>query len=372
MLVMLGDLGVTSSLMFFRRRAQSSNQPFEVYTRASLRLNRFLFAACSPLYLLGYGWLALSRGYSLPATAAALLTGLGLAWFQFRALRAILLARLEENYRQAYLADGASAFVRMLGALAIFYFLPAKAAVAVAFSLAGSWLTVAILHARAADSSRGPTDSHASREVIAQILPSAPAAVYSAFQESIVLWLCALFAGVSNIAEVGALGRLGLLITVVSGLVPTLILPRLAAVHDQRRFFRNALAFALVLVVFGAALLGVAVVAPRAFLFLLGENYQHLQRELVILVATAAIGSLSGYVVGINQVRGWMRLQWVSVAVFVAAQAALLATFPISTTRGALIFGLASTSIGLSLQLVTISVGVLRPRWVTPRISVAR
>src|SRR5262245_18549070 len=59
------------------------------------------------------------------------------------------------------------------------------------------------------------------RKVLRYMLPTLPAAAYFAVQGPLVVWLSATFGGARNIAEVGALGRLGLVVGLFSGLTGT-------------------------------------------------------------------------------------------------------------------------------------------------------
>src|SRR5262245_42283903 len=79
LLATLIDLGTTNTLLFFRRKAHDGNRPFEVYVRATRRLNRLLFAVCAVPFLVGYGRLAHSHGYPTLQSMGAFLMGLALA-----------------------------------------------------------------------------------------------------------------------------------------------------------------------------------------------------------------------------------------------------------------------------------------------------
>ena len=68
-----------------------------------------------------------------------------------------------------------------------------------------------------------------------------------------IVWLAATFGGTRDIAEVGALSRLGLLVGIFSSLTGVVFLPRLAHVTDDRLYRARVLQFgALYLTIAGA------------------------------------------------------------------------------------------------------------------------
>ena len=116
-----------------------------------------------------------------------------------------------------------------------------------------------------------------------------PSALYFSIQGPLTVWLATTFGAVRNIAEVGALGRLGLVVGIFSNLTGVVFLPRLARVSGEGLYRRRYLQFGGLLAAVALALLAAAAVAPRAFLFLLGPKYSGLERELLLMVAGAGL-----------------------------------------------------------------------------------
>ena len=58
----------------------------------------------------------------------------------------------------------------------------------------------------------------------------------------------------------------------------------------------------------------IAYLAPSALLLLIGPQYAHLEREVVLSIATASFELLTAFLAMANRVRGWVRLEAVTAA----------------------------------------------------------
>jgi O-antigen/teichoic acid export membrane protein len=161
---------------------------------------------------------------------------------------------------------------------------------------------------------------------------------YSVYAQS-TLFVISVFGHTKQIAEVGALTRLGMLWTAVASVISTVVLPQIARAKN-----RNEIAgkYLLVLLCFsiGASLsLMLAVCFPHQIVRLLGGRYSGLGDEVVWIVAASICQSFVGLVWSMNAARGWVVGSWWSIPVIILCQAALSAVLDLSTVRGAVLFG---------------------------------
>jgi O-antigen/teichoic acid export membrane protein len=241
--------------------------------------------------------------------------------------------------------------------------LPAWLAVATSAAAAAATATLA---GRAAARPTGPAPDLKPyrRQVLRYLAPTLPSGLYFSLQGPLVVWLAATFGDTRNVAEVGALGRLGMVVSLFTGLSGVVFLPRLARIASEELWRRRYLQFGGLLVAIAAALLAAAWLAPGLFLPLLGEHYAGLERELLLVMAGAGLVLLDGYAVAVNHSRSWNRWQGPAVVVIASTQALLVAALPLSTTAGVLLFGVLTGSVGLAVQITITLVGWVRPRWV--------
>jgi hypothetical protein len=185
-------------------------------------------------------------------------------------------------------------------------------------------------------------------------------------QGPLTIWLSATFGSARTIAEVGAIGRLGLLVGMFTSMIGVVFLPRLAAIADDRLYRRRALQYGALLLLAAGSLLAAAAVVPSLFLLLLGPHYRGLHRELLLIVAGSGLALLGSYVNGINFARGWIRFQAASLVVELVTEILFIKLLPLDSTAGVLTFTLLGAATGLILQCVVLAIGFRRPelvRW---------
>ncbi len=359
----LSDLGSTTSLLHFFHRASQEGSAFEPYLAAVLSLRRAAF-------LLGAaGWWPpspTSRGQGLRGARLALATAgiLLCVWFQIQASIRVLALRLRDRYARSYRAEVGGAGLRLTLAGILVGAGLLKAWLGVAASAAGSALAAAL--ARPDAPAAVPAEGLAPyrRQILRYLLPTLPSALYFSVQGPLVVWLSATFGSTRTIAEVGALGRLGLVVGIFSSLIGVVFLPRLSRLADERLYRERFLQFGALLAVIAAALLAFAALFPRLLLYVLGAHYAGLERELLLVIGAAGASLLDGYLVSVNIARSWTRWQTAFLLVQMAIQAGLIYLFPLSSTYNVLRFNFLSACLALTLQAVIATLGFTRPRWV--------
>jgi len=363
----VSDLGSTSSLVYFFHNVEGAVAEVRRYVAAVLSLRRVAFLLGVVAVLLVFPRMSAAAGFglgeSLPAAAGILIC----VWFQVSASIRVLSLRLADHYGQSYRAELVGGGVRLVLAAAL-----------IAAGLLQAWLAVLVAAAGAAAvsiASRSKLYEGAARregadlgpyrrKVLRYLLPSLPSALYFSIQGPLTVWLATTFGSTRNIAEVGALGRLGLVVGIFSSLTGVVFLPRLARIHDNALYRTRFLQFGGLLAVVAAALLVAAAIAPGAFLWLLGRQYAELRAELLLVVAGAGLTLLGGYLVSVNLARSWNRWEGLAVVLLIAVQAVLVAVLPLSTTSGVLTFNLLTAVTGLLLQAAISVAGFVRPGWV--------
>lgn len=358
----ISDLGSTGSLLHFRRRTAQEGEELQPYVSAVLSLRRLAFLLGAAGVALAFPRAAFDQGYGTAETALVTLGILLCVWFQIGASLRTLVLRLADRYGQSYRAEIAGAGLRLLLALGMAASALLRSWLGVFATAAGTAATAFL--ARSAGPA-APADLRPYRRaVLRYLLPTLPSALYFSVQGPLVVWLAATFGEARNIAEVGALSRLGMVVGLFSSLTGVVFLPRLARVADDRLYRVRYLQLGGALLLVASALFLAAALMPRVFLMLLGEHYSGLHRELLLVVAGAGLTLLDGYAVGVNLARSWTRWQGLAMLSLVAVQAVLVAVLPLSTTPGVLTFNLLSAAAALAGQLAIAAIGFTRPRWV--------
>ncbi len=359
------DLGSTTSLVYFFRRAQSEGEDFAPYRQAVVSMRRAAFlagavavAAVFPLWATSEGFAA---GQSLAVAAAILAT----VWFQIGAAVRLLGLRLAGEYGRSYRAELAGAGLRLVLALVVVAVARQSIWLAVATSAASLALVTFLARPSKPEAALPPAELAAPRrKLLRYLLPTLPSALYFSVQGPLLVWLAATFGEARNVAEVGALGRLGLVLSLVNGLSGTIFLPHLAHLTDEGLYRRRFLQFGALLGGIAALLFVGTLLFPELLLGLLGSKYSGLTSELYLVVGTACLMLLESYLVMVCLARSWTRWQALGLVVQIAAQAAMVALLPLATTAGVLRFNFLTAVVALVFQTLTVAAGFLRPRWV--------
>lgn len=366
------DLGSTSSLVYFRRESLDRDEAFGRYVAAVLSLRRGLFLLGAVGVLVAFPFFAARQGFG-PARSVLVAAAVAVTvWFQLVSSIRVLVLRLRDRYGQSYRAEVAGGAIRL--GLAAFLVVAAllRAWLGVLTAAAASAGVAWVARDRTAhddEDEDGPPHPSVDlkpyrRRVVRYLLPTLPSALYFSIQGPLVVWLAAAFAGTENIAEVGALGRLGMVVGLFTSLISVVFLPRLAKVTDDRIYRIRYFQFGGFLLAIALAFLAAAAVVPELFLLVLGPHYAGLHRELLVLVAASGAGLLDAYAVGINLARSWNRWQGGAVALLAIVQVLLIAFVPLDSTINVLLFRLVSTSVGLAVQVAINLTGFVRPAWV--------
>ncbi len=201
-------------------------------------------------------------------------------------------------------------------------------------------------------------------EILKIFLPKLPNAIFGAFQGQITIVISAVFGGVSQIASIGALGRLSRFLGFLTAANPMLVGPAISRMSDSS-FWRRVpwmLGFGAML---GIAIACTGFLRPEWLLLILGANYSGLGPVVWIVTLTAG---LSFFVQLVNTVISYKRWAawWASfgtIGIVVLFQIIVVWNFDVTSTAGVLLLGLAAVSARSVSLLLVIVAARFRPSW---------
>jgi hypothetical protein len=175
--------------------------------------------------------------------------------------------------------------------------------------------------------------------------------IYFALQPQITVWILTVFGTADAVAEVGALGRLAVALSLVSAVFSSLALPRFARYTDPVTVRRAYVILVTAMAGVGAIVLGAALLWPGPILAVLGPKYAHLESELVWIMAASAISLVCAASHLLNTARGWVRGVWLGVPATILAQAAIVTYVDLSTVRGAVLMQASAFAAPLAINI---------------------
>ncbi|MCJ8210240.1 polysaccharide biosynthesis protein [Mucilaginibacter sp. RS28] len=151
------------------------------------------------------------------------------------------------------------------------------------------------------------SDPEVRKEILAVVKRILPGAIYYCVSGQISIWLLSIFGNTNNIAQIGALSRLSMVLSLFNVLFSTLIIPRFSRLPDNkavltRYYFQLLIGVSVILLV----VVGVSGVFPTQILWILGKSYSNLKNELFYSVIAACLSIMSGICFGLATSRGWV------------------------------------------------------------------
>lgn len=189
------------------------------------------------------------------------------------------------------------------------------------------------------------------RSFLALARSQAAYTIFFCLQGQIGLWIIAAFANTRGVADLGALARLAMLLTLPNAIQANLILPRFARMPPERALLARRYGQ----IVGGAAIAAIGLwtlsaAFPNPLLWLLGPSYAHLQRELPWFIASSALAYFASVLWSLNFARAWVRWSWLNVPLTLGIQAFTLPLLDLSTVHGVILFGLFPSLASIALN----------------------
>lgn len=191
------------------------------------------------------------------------------------------------------------------------------------------------------------------KEILSIVKRILPGSIYYCLSGQITIWLISIFGTTAQVAQIGALGRLSMMLSLFSAVYTTLIVPRFARLANNKKLlFNRFIQIQLGLTGLFLSIVFVVSIFPSQLLWVLGKNYAGLEHELVLSVAGSCISLFAGLLFTISTSRNWAVNPLISIPLTVAAIICGAVLIDISTLAGVLKFNLFVSSVEVVIYLV--------------------
>jgi O-antigen/teichoic acid export membrane protein len=351
-LSLFADSGVNAGLLSIGGRVWQSRVELGKIVAAALRLRAQLGAAAVAIVLPMSLWLLMRNGASWFQAVA--LSSIAIAGVYCSAMAAAygVVTRLHSRYRDIQAVELGGSIAR-LGAVATAVALFLNAIIATASSALAQVTQYLLVRRQALPLIELPEHDDPNRraELLKMVRSQWFFFAFYALQSQLIVFLISIYGSTAQVADVGALSRLGILSTAVAAVINQALVPSFARIHE-RRALQNRFLQSLLLVLFA----GIAFVVAGYFfsaqiLWVFGPKYHHLNAELVWMLGSVALGLVLSVVWGLNTARGWLQLTWLMVPLTIATQLLLVLVLDLSTVRAVVIFAIVSQVPNLLVSL---------------------
>jgi O-antigen/teichoic acid export membrane protein len=338
---MLSDNGITNSLAAIGGKFWQDDARMGSLVRTAMILRRrlviFSFLVVTP-FLVWMLWhnhaSAVTIGWLVPITLAGVVLQLNSG-----VLGVVVSLRQQVGRMQLLAFSGVLPRLALIALFASLGLLNAPLTVAAGtVALAGQfWLLERWVKPQIAWNA--PPDKEYRRDILAIVKRQAPLTIYFCLQGQIGIWLISIFGNVQRVAEVGALGRIGMIFAILISTTSALVVPRFARCQDPVTLRRR---YAQILFGF-AGLVGCGTLfswlLPGSLLWLLGAKYNQLGSLVWLAVLATGTGSLAGLLYSLNVNKGWIPPAAIVIPVEILTQVILCFSFDLSSVRGVLLIG---------------------------------
>ena len=185
-----------------------------------------------------------------------------------------------------------------------------------------------------------------------QIRQQAPNAIYFVLSSQVTVWLIGIFGNAQRVAEVGALGRLAALFSVLGAVTGALVLPYFARRHSLQELNSGFVGINAFYAALLALLVALTMAYPSAALWVLGGNYAGLHSELVWMMAAATLAAWGGTLYSVACARGWVvPFGWV-VGTGVLSTALAAGMVDVGSVRGGFVINTTTAATGTAVSFL--------------------
>jgi hypothetical protein len=199
-------------------------------------------------------------------------------------------------------------------------------------------------------------------EILAVVKKVAPQTMYYCLQAQITVWLISIFGNADRVAEVGALGRLAVVFSILGSLTSEILFPAFARIQNAQMLRKRYCQIILVYATVSASLIVVVALFPKQVLSVLGSQYSHLQTEGILMAASSVLGAIAGLAWGLNFSRAWIVSPLKFIPFSIVVQIVLVYFLNLSTVRGVLVLSILSAlpSIAWAVSLTLLKIRKLQ------------
>lgn len=356
---LMADNGIGSGITAIGGRVWQDRFRFGQLIATAMRLRRF-FALISVTFITPLlFWMLTRNGASV--SYGALITAAVILGFYFQltvgVLMPVLRLHLEVNRIQNINVWSTALRLTLLIIAYGIFLNTVVALVAAAISLA---LQEAILRRWVPRMA----DPHASqhlgdrREITAIVRSQAPNSIFYCIQSQLTVWLISVFGTASSVADVGALGRLAVIFSMIASVMGNVIYPRFARIQEPELLWKRYWQILGGFVVIALGLLAFTALFPEVLLWVLGPKYRHLDTELLLMILSAVLFSILACMWQLNVARGWIVTPWLMIPLAVVAQVICVIVLDVSTVHGVLLLNIYSMIPGFFLNFLRTRQGV--------------
>ncbi|CAM3420963.1 lipopolysaccharide biosynthesis protein [Flavobacterium chungbukense] len=185
------------------------------------------------------------------------------------------------------------------------------------------------------------SDPEIRRKIIDISKRTLPSVIYYCFSGQINIWIISYFGNTTSLAQLGALSRVVMLLSLISVVFSVLIVPRFARLKNDYSILIAFYTKMIILIVFISILVIITLCfLSEYFLYILGHKYLGLDKELILVMIGGCINMIMASGLSLYMSKGWVMKHYISVGFSILPLIVGCLIFDISDLVGVLYFNI--------------------------------
>lgn len=186
------------------------------------------------------------------------------------------------------------------------------------------------------------------KEIINLVKRILPTSIYYCLSGQITIWIISIFGNTTSLAQLGALTRLSVMLSIFNTLLTTLVIPRFAIIAlDKKILLQRFIQIMLIVTFLLSFIILIVYFFPKPILWILGNGYKGLNYELLLSIIGSCISLLSGISFSLYSSRGWAMSPAVLISINVLAIIIFASILDLSSLTGVLFLNIALNIVAL-------------------------
>jgi hypothetical protein len=332
-------LGIGTGMMSMGGQWIADPEKMGALAASAFRYRSLLLVIVGPLALPVFGYLLLKNGCPPWHTLALVVLAVCLLVAELNRQIFSTPVRIAGRYnylQQAALLEAISR-VAILGLLILLGCLSACTTLLVSVLVSGSIVRF-LIKRRAQEfiAPHGTPDREIWRRLTKLNFKLLPSTIIFVFRAQIGVAMISVFGKTASVADLNALTRIALLLTVPQAIVSKIIEPKLASAKEGADLWRKFGVSVLCVAAMAAGCFTLMFLFRHQFLWLLGKDYWYLEKESAFYSGVACTETVTAMSMMLLYARGWADYMWISPVAEVLCQLAAIPLLNLSTPMGVL------------------------------------
>lgn len=209
-----------------------------------------------------------------------------------------------------------------------------------------------------------PINKNIQIEIIALVKRTMPGLIYYCVSGQITIWILSIFGKTTSVAQIGAMGRIAILMSILSVVFSTILIPRFARLSEGNGNLSKKIL--QIIFLFGgicAVVMGFLYIFSTQILWILGPKFSNLETELVFYILGTSLFTLTGFIYSLVSSRGLILNPTIYISFSILAMILGAIIFDVKTLNGILNYNIFVSIVQLGMYVIFLYKKILN-RWI--------